>query len=428
MSCLVPWRCAALTLAAAAALTLAACNRTPPPATTTVRPVKTMVVSTAEAPRTRAFPGRVEASRRAELAFNIPGILDRLPVKEGQRVAKGEVIAQIRPAEYEARRNSVQGQLDQAKARATALRAGERPEEVIRREAQVHIAQARLDNAKAEYDRYASVLPSRGVSRSEYEMSETRWKIAQEELKAAQQMLDKGSAGRVEDVQAAEADVRAFEGRLAEAELQLADCVIVAPYDGVIAQRFVEENQNIPPKSPVVEIHETGNIDVATDVPESVMASGLLGPGARLFAVYSGAPGREFPVTIKEVSQSADPVTQTFRVRVTMPAPEGVNILPGMTAIVRGSHADSAGKDRLLVPVTAVYKDDSGEQVVWIVGPNQTVSRRPVKLGSASGGSIEIIDGLHTGDRVAVAGVTVLRDGEKVRDLGDALGSGGGAQ
>lgn len=428
MWCLLSRRSVTLTFGMAAALLLTACNRTSPPPSSSVRPVKTKVIAAADAPRTRAFPGRVEASRRAELAFNIPGIIDRLPVREGQRVAKGEVIAQLRPAEYEARRNAVQGQLDQAKARATALRAGERPEEVIRREANVRVAEAKLANAKAEYDRYARVLPSRGVSQSEYEMSETRWKIAQEELKGAQQLFDKSTAGRTEDVQAAEADIRAIEGRLAEAELQLADCVIVAPYDGVIAQRFVEENQNIPPKSPVVEINETGSIDVATDVPESVMVSGLLGSGAKLVAVYSGAPGREFPVTIKEVSQSADPVTQTFRVRVTMPAPEGVNILPGMTAIVRGSHPDSAGKDRLLVPVTAVYKDDSGEQVVWIVGPNQTISRRPVKLGSATGDSIEIIDGLRPGDRVAVAGVTVLRDGEKVRDLGDALGGGGGAQ
>lgn len=402
---------------------LLGCDRTPAARHDDVRPVKTQVVAAAETARSRSFPGLVEASRRAELAFNIPGILDELLVKEGQRVAKGEVIARLRREEYQARVAVAKGTLEQAKARATALRAGERPEEVIRREAQVRIAEARVENAKAEYGRYASVLPSRGVSQSEYEMSQTRYKVAQEELKAAQQMLEKAAVGRTEDIQAAEADVRATEGRVAEAELQLADAVLIAPFDGVIANRYVDVNQNVPAKSPVVELQGTDNIDVAVDVPETVMASRMFGSGGELVAEYSGAPGRRFPVTIREVAQSADPVTQTFRVRVTMLAPEGVSILPGMTAVVYASErARGEGPPRLLVPITAIYNDASGEQVAWIIGPNLTVSRRPVKIGAASGSSIEVLDGLRPGDRIAVAGVTQLRDGEKVRDLGDALG------
>ena len=68
------------------------------------------------------------------------------------------------------------------------------------------------------------------------------------------------------------------------------------------------------------------------------------------------------------------------------------------------------------------HKDAGGEQVAWVVGPDETVARRPVKLGGATGGRVEIAEGLQPGDRVAVAGVTFLREGMKVRDLGDALG------
>jgi multidrug efflux pump subunit AcrA (membrane-fusion protein) len=76
----------------------------------------------------------------------------------------------------------------------------------------------------------------------------------------------------------------------------------------------------------------------------------------------------------------------------------------------------------LLVPVDAVCKESSGEQVAWVIEQDQTVHRRPVRLGQATGGRLEIVDGLRPGDRIAVAGVTFLRDGMKVRDLGDALG------
>jgi multidrug efflux pump subunit AcrA (membrane-fusion protein) len=74
------------------------------------------------------------------------------------------------------------------------------------------------------------------------------------------------------------------------------------------------------------------------------------------------------------------------------------------------------------VPVSAVFKENTGEQVVWIIGPNQTVTRRPVKIGEPSGSQIEIVDGLQSGDRIVVAGVSFLRQGMKVRDMGAALG------
>jgi multidrug efflux pump subunit AcrA (membrane-fusion protein) len=102
-----------------------------------------------------------------------------------------------------------------------------------------------------------------------------------------------------------------------------------------------------------------------------------------------------------------------------------MNVLPGMTATVTLTSRRAGSKgDRILVPISAVFKDGTGEQVAWVVGPDQTVSRRPVKLGETTGGKIAITAGLQPGDRDAVAGVTFLREGMKVRDLGDALGGG----
>jgi membrane fusion protein, multidrug efflux system len=145
----------------------------------------------------------------------------------------------------------------------------------------------------------------------------------------------------------------------------------------------------------------------------------------QLLAEFSGAPGLLFPVHIAEVAQLADPTTQTFRVRAAMKAPTNVSVLPGMTATVTVTYrrASILGR-RILVPVAAVFKDAKGEEVAWVVGSDQMVARRPVKIGTATGGQIEIVTGLQPGDRIAVAGVPHLREGMKVRDLGDALGGG----
>jgi multidrug efflux system membrane fusion protein len=398
-----------------------------PPAATrsdVIRPVKTMVVTAGSESHVRTFPGKAEASKKVELAFQVPGLLVNLPVKEGQRVAKGELIAQLRQDEFQARLKTLQGQLDQGRASLRALRSGDRPEQRLRLEAQVRAAEAKLANARAELERSARLLPSRAISRTDYDLAETAFRVAQEDEKAARQLLEKGTIAREEDIEAQKGAVRGLEGRVVEANLQLQDSTLHAPYDGVIAQRFVEQNQNIRAAEAIVKFQDVDEIDVAVDVPEGIMAADIRSADiVEMLAEFSGAPGQQFPVHIKEIAQRADPVTQTFRVRAAMKAPPEANVLPGMTATVTLTYRRASILDnRILVPISAVSKNAVGEQVVYVIGSDQTVSGRKVKIGEATGSQIEIVDGLQPGDRIAVAGVTQLRDGVKVRDLGDALG------
>jgi RND family efflux transporter MFP subunit len=392
------------------------------------RPVKSMVVSAGEEPHVRTFPGRVEASKRVELAFQVPGLIVKLPVREGQTVAKGDLIAQLRQDEFQARLTALQGQLDQARAGLKSLQVGERPEERLRREAQLRAAEAKLVNARTEFNRFANVARANpnAVARVDYDRAETNYRLAQEEYQSALQVFEKGAMAREEEIEAKEAEVRGLEGRVVEANLQLEDATLNAPYDGVIAKRFVQERQNVRAKEPVVKFQDVDEIDVAVEVPEAVMAADLRSADiVQMVAEFSGAPGLQFPVDIREVAQTADPTTQTFTVRAAMKAPTGVNVLPGMSATVTLTYrrANILG-NRILVPISAIFQEPAGEQVAWVIGLDQIVTRRPVKIGEATGGRIEITAGLQPGDRIAVAGVSFLRDGMKVRDLGNALGGG----
>ncbi len=403
------------------------CSGKGAPAEQPVRPVKTMIVAVGDEPHTRTFPGKVEAARKAELAFQVSGLLTKLPVKEGQRVAKGELIAELRLDEFQARLEGLQAQLDQSRAVLRGLQSGERPEQQRRLEAEVRAARAKLENAQIEFER-ATRLQERGAgAMRDVDRTRAAYKVAQEDYQAAQQALQKGTVGRTEDIEAREAEVRGLEARVVEASIQLRDATLLAPYDGVIAQRFVEPNQNIKAKEPIVRFQDVDEIDVAVDVPEAVMAADLRSADiVQLAAEFSGAPGVQFPVRIREIAQVADPTTQTFQVRAALKAPPaGVNLLPGMTARVTLIYrrANILG-GRILVPISAVFEDRTGTQAVWVIGSDQAVVRRPVKLGEATGGHIEITQGLQPGDRIAVAGASLLREGMKVRDLGDALGGG----
>jgi membrane fusion protein, multidrug efflux system len=409
----------ALPIASSVLCFTAGCSRQGPIRSEKVRPVKTMVVAPSGGTFLRVFPGKVEASKSAELSFQVSGLVTFLPVKEGQRVAKGQVIARLRQDEFLARRKAAQGQLEQAQAALDALRLGERPEEQVRREALLRAAEAKLANAKIESERYARLLPSGSVSRAEYELAETAYNVAQEEQKAARQLVEKGTGARKEDIEAQEAHVRTLQGRLDEANVQLADTTLRAPYAGVVGRRLIEEGQLVTPSKAAVQFQNTREIDIVADVPEAAMAVGFGSANiAQISAEFSNAPGQHLPVRVREVAQVADPVTQTFPVRFTMKAPRRPTVLPGMTATVEITYrnpGDAAG--RILVPVSAVV-NETGQQTVWILGSDQIVRCRTVKMGNVKDGQIEILSGLRPGDRVAVAGAHFLREGLKVRDLG----------
>ena len=103
-----------------------------------------------------------------------------------------------------------------------------------------------------------------------------------------------------------------------------------------------------------------------------------------------------------------------------MPQPEAIDVLPGMTASVR---LDFNSKDVqrvesfVSIPSAAVFAGDDAMSYVWVVDPDQmTVQKRKVKLGSITGtASIQVLNGLQSGERLAVAAVNSLREGQKVK-------------
>lgn len=407
-------------------LAVSGCSRQEPKSPEVIRPVKSILVLAGGETGSRAFPGIIEASKQVELAFQVTGLLVSLPVREGQKVVKDQVIAQLRPDEFRARLESLQGQLDRARANLQASRAGVRPEEKLRLEAKVRSVGAQLANAQAEFNRSAQLLRSRTISHLEHDRAETALRVAQENYNAALQTLEQGTVGREEEIQANEAEVRSLEGRVVEASIQLDDTTLRAPYDGVIAQRFVEQGQNVSARQPVIKFQDVQEISIALDIPEAVMSADLRSADiVKLDASFSAAPGVLFPVHITEIAQRADPVTQTFRVRAAMQAPKDFNLLPGMTATVTITYRRALVLgQRIVVPITALFQESPLSQVVWVIGSDGSVSRRPVKTGAVTGGGVEILEGIAPGDRVAVAGVSFLRDGMKVRDLGNGLSTG----
>jgi RND family efflux transporter MFP subunit len=208
-----------------------------------------------------------------------------------------------------------------------------------------------------------------------------------------------------------------------DAEANLSDTYLRAPFAGQIGETFVENFEDVQAKERILSLIDTTQVDIVVDVPEALLATAFNPQVSDVVARFDTAPGREFDLRLKEMAAQADPRTQTYRATLTMRQPEGLNILPGMTANVK-RNLRQGREDQFVVPAVAVVSNESGTPHVWIVNSQaMTVQRRPVTLGELVGtDSIQVLDGVSTGEVIAITGVSMLRDGAKIRDLSDVEG------
>ena len=340
-------------------LPLAGCGgseESPEPAAV-ARPVKVMTVGGPAGGGEFTFPGRVAAGEQVDLAFRVGGPLIEFPVQEGEKVSKGQVMARIDPRDFRIRVDSTQAQFDKAEADIERLSA------LYEKDA---ASKAQLDQARA----------TRDVARA----------------------------------------------ALDDARADLGDTRLRAPFSANVGEKFIKNFQDVQAKQPILSLVGIDTVKIQVDLPESIVAR-LRARGERkgeIFARFEAAPGREFPLEMTELASQADPRTQTFQATLVMPQPDGINILPGMTAEVAGRKRDTdEAEGSVVVPAVAVGASDSGSAYVWVVDQDaMTVHRRDVTTGDLVGTDrIQVVDGIASGEMIAVSAVSRLREGMPIRKL-----------
>ncbi len=331
-----------------------------PPEPPVVRPLKTMVVESPFSASGRRYPGKVRANEQVQLAFQLGGQLVKFPVKKGQQVAQGDLLGQLDSRDYEN---------------------------------DLAVKQATLASAKAEYERIDGLAERNMAAEREKTDSKAAYDAAAAQVNIAKKALD--------------------------------DTVLYAPLAGVIADTFVDNFQNVNAEQPILSLQEIDSVEIVVNVPEERMVRARGDKDRyRFVATFEYVPGREFDVELKEFATEADPATQTYAATFVMPAPgedEDVVILPGMTATIREYRREPESSEAVAyaVPIDAVPIDDQGNYFVWVVKEagdgTGTVHRVDVQVGDTVGSDILVRAGLKQGDRIALAGVHLLQEGQQVR-------------
>lgn len=327
--------------------------------------VKTYVVGGSGAGGYNTYPGRVSAGEETRLSFTISGTIADIPVLEGQAVKKGDIVAKLNPRNY-------QNAYDEAKAQS--------------------------ELAKVNLNRFAYLLKSNTVSRSEYDQKEADYKVAVAKMDTAKKALE--------------------------------DTMIKVPYDGIIAKRYVEQHETIQAKQPILLLQNLSTINVELQIPEQDIINGGKvefvqtkdGKKELKDAVsFSTIPGVTFDTSLSEFATSADPKTQTYLVRLLISDLKNNKILSGMTAQVRVKFQNQNSVNKL-VPIDAVSIDENGKNFVWVIDKSTLKAHKKiVTVGSMKGGNILITSGLEAGELIVIAGVNSVQEGLLVKVMPDKL-------
>ncbi|WP_236254688.1 efflux RND transporter periplasmic adaptor subunit [Mucisphaera calidilacus] len=312
------------------------------------------------------LPGRASAEQQVEFSFRVTGHLTEYPMRVGQRVRRGELLARLDPRDFRTTVDDYTGQLARAEADAEV---------------------ARLQYERAQRIR---VENSGAISQA----------IVDERLGAFKQ---------------AEAQVLSISAKLDDARNDLIDTELFAPFDGVIVATYVNNYEEVDAKQPVLRLVDPSSIEVTVQVPEQHISKiDLIRSIVCRFDAY---PGIDVTAQIHEVGREASSDTRTFPVTLIMAQPEDIVILPGMAARVTFT-VDAQAIDEIggsVIPASAVFSDEQDRAFVWLLDREAgTVSRKQVSPRMPVGDGLSV-DGLYPGDWVVTAGVHFLRDNQRVR-------------
>ena len=387
--------------------------------TVVIRPVKTIIVKAENNAIKKTYAALVTATQQIDLSFRVSGKLQELPIKNGMKVKKGDVIAKLDERDFKRKITQLKSQINQANAQMKAMRAGARPEDIASLQAGVRAAQAEFNQAKVRYYRTQGLVKKQVIARNELDKDRSALEVAKANLATKHQELRKGKAGgRKEDVSAQVAVVQGLRSQLKSLEDALSDATLRSPIDGIITSRRVENFSNIQANAAIATIQKASKeIDIVFSIPApDVVILAPLVDQLTSTVVLDNFPDKEFVAEQREFSREADSATQTYQGKVAIKTSTNEPILPGMTGnlIVTGKGAKN---DQYSLPVSAIASNPSGKPFVWVVNNENKVSKQDVVIGEASGSDVAVSSGVKEGDVIITAGISALQNGMQVKPI-----------
>ncbi len=318
----------------------------------------------------------VTGERYVSIGVRVPGRIERYFVEEGQTVRKGDPLVQLDDRDYLA--------------------------QVRRAESALASARANLELALADLQRIRALREQGVVSQQERDAQESRARVAR-------------------------AAVESAEAELEQARVNLDYTILRAPTDGVILAKTKEVGEIAVPggfagSGDLIRMANLSDIRAQVDVNEADLSRVSL--GQRAVVTPDAYPQAQYEAEVVKFYPQVDRAKGTLRIEVRLRAPDE-KLLPDMSAritfLADPQKSADGSEPLILVPSSALRRNSTGQNFVWVVASNGRVQAQPIRTGTAFGGRVQVLEGLRGGEQVVVSNVP-LSDGQAVR-IANASGS-----
>lgn len=250
-----------------------------------------------------AAPGRVEGvGDTIEIGAPVSGILSSVPVREGQIISAGQVLAIISCDELTGEIDSAKSSVEAARQTRARLIRGSREEERERAEVDIRAAESTLNHAKLHYERMSRLVKEGIIARAEGETAQRDYELAQAGLKSAEKRAALVNAPPLpEELAKAEADIKSAEERVKSLKAQLEKCAVKAPISGTVLRVHLHTGESVSPINPrpIMSIADTSALRVRAEVDERDI--GRISPGQKIQFVVDAYPDGKFTGTVATI-------------------------------------------------------------------------------------------------------------------------------
>lgn len=362
-----------------------------------------------QVPATIKVVGSIEPNTRSLIASEVAGIVEDVPVEEGDRLEKGALICQLRSTTRKLALEEAEARVNRLDKVLAELEAGTRQEDIDRAKAEMEEARALYEKWQKELERIEGLRSRGSAAQKEYNDAVGETAAARERLNRAKAAYQLAVAGpRKEVIAAARFAVEAERLAVAKLQYDFDQCSIEAPFTGYVTAKHAEVGEWINAGGPVVELIDLETVLVRVDVPESAIAGAHAAKASQApVTIMVEALGETLRGVVEHVIPQADEKARTFPVELKLDN-RSQELKSGM--FVRAQVPSGPTVRSVIVPRDAILQRGLTHYVVT-VGPGPPPAQGtfampvPVQLGADVGEWVAVESAmLFPGAKVAIKG------------------------
>ncbi len=356
--------------------------------------------------------GTIWPRERADVAAKISAQIKKMALLKNKFVRAGEVIAILESRDLQAQRAEAIAALNEARASERSLVTGTIPKTNAEDQKALLDARAKVNNARATYERRRVLFEKGGISKKDLESSQLELTTAEDELRLQEQTVSlRAGSLNPNDRALAAARTAQAQQRVATLDAQLSYATIRSPITGIVTDQFQYQGEFASAGGKLVTIADTGTVIVKAPFADTAVAQLKTGDSATVLPTDTSAEEMHGQITL--LSRSSDPTNRTVEVWVTLGNGDGKLRANGAAQVTVFANSKD---DAIVVPAAAVTLEASNadEGTVMVVDAQNVAHETKVTVGIRTAEKVEIVEGLQGGETVVVEGNYALPDGTKV--------------